>query len=360
MNTARRWLLVTAHFLCPLLFFTNLTRNPYISQIVLLNIALALAFAAWVWREVERPEGFRLPKLPIAWPLAAFTVIWGLSWLRAYYGHAEFFRPSMAAEGARSALFLLVNCLFPFWLAASAASEDDGATELELSPWIMFIFFWGLLWVAFPTMRTRVGVPADDFFGLAWNPYGALVWAAGLAAVGWLCRRGRMIDFLHLAFAAGFLASLYGVGQYFSYELVWPHVLNPYGGRAVSTFGNPNFLSTYNAALMPSALALFLVEKNTARRWAYGALFLVLGAALLATLTRSSWGGGSDRRGGAGVLVPAARAGQGAAPGGRPAVRPGRSTGAGVAVEHDLRGLHADLHRPPDRGVVHREARWTL
>lgn len=291
MNTARRWLLVTAHFMCPLLFFTNLTRNPYVTQIALLNATLALAFAAWSLREVQRPEGFKLPRIPIAWPLAAFTLAWGVSWLRAYYGHAAFFRPSMAAEGARSAIFLIVNCLVPFWLAATAASEDDGAAEVDLTPWIMFVVFWGLLWIAFPTMRTRLGAPADDFFSLAWDPYGALVWAAGLASAAWLCRRGRMIDYLHLAFAVGFLASLYGVCQYFSYELVWPHVLNPYGGRAVSTFGNPNFLSTYNAALMPSALALFLVEKDAARRWAYGALFLILGGALLATLTRSSWGG---------------------------------------------------------------------
>lgn len=291
MNTARRWLLVTAHFMCPLLFFTNLTRNPYVSQIALLNILLALAFAAWVWREMERPGGVKLPKLPVEWPLAAVVLVWAASWLRAYFGHAAFFKPSIAAEGARGAAFLLVNCMAAFWLAASAAAEDDGGSEISLGPWIAFVCFWGLLWIAFPSARTRVGAPTEDFFALAWDPYGAFVWAAGLGVTAWLCRRGRAIDFLHLAFAAGFLASLYGVCQYFNYELVWPNVLNPYGGRAVSTFGNPNFLSTYNAALMPSALALFLVEKSGARRWAYGLLFLILEAALLATLTRSSWGG---------------------------------------------------------------------
>ncbi len=291
MNTARRWLLVTAHFLCPLLFFTNLTRNPYVSQIALLNIAVALAFAAWVWRETQRPEGAKLPRLPIEWPLAAFIVVWAASWLRAYFGHVEFFRPSMAAEGARGGMFLLVTCAASFWLAASTAAEDDGSSDVALGPWIAFVCFWGLLWVAFPSARTRAGAATEDFFALAWDPYGACVWIAGLSAAGWLCRRGRIIDFLHLAFATGVLASMYGVCQYFNYELVWPNVLNPYGGRAVSTFGNPNFLSTYNAALMPSVLALFLVEKSGARRWAYGSLFLILEAALLATLTRSSWGG---------------------------------------------------------------------
>jgi tetratricopeptide (TPR) repeat protein len=291
MNTARRWLLVTAHFMCPLLFFTNLTRNPYVSQIALLNITLALAFACWAWSEAERPGGAKLLKLPVAWPLAAFLAVWAASWLRAYLLHPAFFKPSIAAEGTRGTIFLLVNCFAAFWLAASAAADDDGSSDAPLGPWIAFVVFWGLLWVAFPAMRTRAGSATEDFFGLAWEPYGAFVWAAGLGAAAWLCRRGRTIDFLHLAFAAGCLASLYGVGQYFNYELVWPNVLNPYGGRAVSTFGNPNFLSTYNAALMPSALALFLVEKDGARRWAYGLLFLILEGALLATLTRSSWGG---------------------------------------------------------------------
>ncbi len=291
MNTARRWLLVTAHFMCPLLFFTNLTRNPYVSQIALLNIALALAFAAWTWREYERKDGARLPQLPVELPLAAFLVAWAASWLRAYFGHAAFYRPSILAEGVRGATFLIVNCMAAFWLAASAAAEDDGTSDVALGPWLSFVVFWGLLWIAFPSARTRVGAGNEDFFGLAWEPYGALVWGAGLAAAAWLCRRGRMVDFLHLAFATGFLASMYGVCQYFNYELVWPNVLNPYGGRAVSTFGNPNFLSTYNAALMPSALALFFTEKSAARRWTYAVLFLILEAALLATLTRSSWGG---------------------------------------------------------------------
>lgn len=291
MNTARRWLLVTAHFMCPLLFFTNLTRNPYVTQIALLNICIALALAAWAWREAERPEGARLPLLPVAWPLAAFIAVWGASWLRAYLGHAEFFRPAIAAEGARAMIFLLGNCVAAFWLASTAAAEDDASSDVHLGHWTAFVVFWGLLWVAFPSARTRLGAAPDAFFALAWDPYGAFVWAVGLAAAGWLCRRGRTVDFLHLAFAAGFLASMYGVCQYFNYELVWPNVLNPYGGRAVSTFGNPNFLSTYNAALMPSALALFLAEKDGARRWTYGLLFLILEAALLATLTRSSWGG---------------------------------------------------------------------
>ena len=117
MIAARRWLLVGAHFLCPLLFFTNLTRNPYVTQIALLNAMLALAFAAWAAREALRGDGFRVPVAAISWPLTAFAAVWALSWTRAYFGHGDFFKPAMIAEGARGALFLVVNCLMAWWLS---------------------------------------------------------------------------------------------------------------------------------------------------------------------------------------------------------------------------------------------------
>ncbi|HAZ08955.1 MAG TPA: hypothetical protein DCZ01_10645 [Elusimicrobia bacterium] len=289
MNAARRWLLVVCHFVCPLLFFTNLTRNPYVTQIALLHAGAALALAAWAWTESGRDEGWRLPRVPVALPLALFAAAWALSWLRGYFGHAQFYRPAIAAEGARSAVFLLVVCVGTFVVAAAVAADDDAGSDVSLGAWIAFALVWGLLWTAFPQARARLAARPEDFRALAWDPYGALLWALGLAGAGWLTRRGRAADFLHLAFCAGFLASAYGVLQYFNWECVWPSALNPYGGRCVSTFGNPNFLSSYNVVLMPMALALAIEERRPARRWAYAGLFLTLEAALLATLTRSSW-----------------------------------------------------------------------
>lgn len=289
MNAARRWLLVACHFVCPLLFFTNLTRNPYITQIALLHACTALALAAWAWSEGTRPEGWRIPRLPVTAPLALFAAVWGLSLLRSYFGHVEFYRPAILAEGGRAAVFYLVICLATFAVAAGVATQDDGSTDVPLGSWIVFTLAWGLLWTAFPQARTRLPARPEDFWSLAWDPYGALLWGLGLAGAFWLTKRGRVADFLHLAFCAGFLASAYGVLQYFNMEVVWPNVLNPYGGRAVSTFGNPNFLSSYVVVLMPIALALFLEERKTWRRASYAVLFLTLEAALLATLTRSSW-----------------------------------------------------------------------
>ncbi len=291
MTEIRRWLLISCHFVGPLLFFTNLTRNPYVTQIAIVNAGMALALSAWAWSEASRPEGWRVPRLPVTIPLGLFLAAWAASWLRSYAVHPAFFRPAIVAEGARNGLFLLAVCVATFVVSAALANEDDGSADVSLGAWLAFALGWGLLWTGYAAARARVVGRPEDFSALIWDPYGTCLWIAGLLGAGWLTRRGRVVDFVHLALCAGFLASAYGLIQYFNMEFIWPYTLNPYGGRAVSTFGNPNFLSSFDVALMPVALALFLVEKPGARRLAYGALFLIFEGALFATLTRSSWGG---------------------------------------------------------------------
>ncbi len=287
---ARRFLWVVLHFFCPLVFFTNLTRNPYITQIVLLNVGVLAMGLLWVAQESGRPEGWRVPRTPVWAPWALFLTVWAVSWAWAYATLPAFYRPSMQAEGARGTLFLLVNAALVFVVSAAyASSEEKGDDEVSLFPWIAFILVWGLLWTTYPSLRARPTGRPEDLWSHIWDPCGAFLWAVGLTGAAWLTRRGRVTDYLHLAFGVGFLSSVYGVLQYFNIEVVWPQILNPYGGRAVSTFGNPNFLSSYIVVLMPAALGLFIVEKAPGRRFVYGTLFVALHSALLATLTRSSW-----------------------------------------------------------------------
>jgi tetratricopeptide (TPR) repeat protein/O-antigen ligase len=290
-STVRRWLLVVCHFVAPLIFFTNLTRNPYVTQIALVQAGLAISLAAWAWTEAGRADGWRFPRVPGALALALFAAFWLLSFARAYFVLPVFFRASMAMQGSDALMFEGAVCLAAFVVAAALAAEDDGTSDVSLGAWAGFAVGWGLLWTVFPQARGRVYGPPESFGPLFWDPYGGIVWALGLCGAIRLTRRGRSADFLHLALCVGFLASAYGVLQYFNMDVVWPYTLNPYGGRAVSTFGNPNFLSSYDVALMPIALALFLREKSAARRLIYAGAFLTLEAALLATLTRSSWAG---------------------------------------------------------------------
>lgn len=84
-------------------------------------------------------------------------------------------------------------------------------------------------------------------------------------------------------------SAVYALLQWGGMEPLWPQKVNPFPGRPVSTYGNPNFLST----AMCLAIPLVLWELGAARTWAgicaAGGLALVFLAALTATLTRSSY-----------------------------------------------------------------------
>ena len=108
--------LVTAFFVSPLLFFTDLTRNPYYLQITLLNSAVLLA-AALLLADAIRRRSWPLPPNILYVPLAALLAVMALSFIRAYFGHAVFFRPSILSEFTRAGVFTVVNCVLIFLLA---------------------------------------------------------------------------------------------------------------------------------------------------------------------------------------------------------------------------------------------------
>jgi O-antigen ligase/Tfp pilus assembly protein PilF len=281
----QNFFLVVAFFVAPLLFFTNLTRNPYITQICLLNIAIAFALTAWAF---QKASTIKTLSTSLNGPLGMWTLIGFLSLGWAFFRHAPFFRPSVFNEGAGHEIFWLLNCLGAFALGVISSRELEGVAEPpNIVPWTFFCVAWGSLWFLFPQMRSFSAAPSDTS-GLTWDSYGACLWGSGIACVFWLCRKGRWMDYLHLALAVGFLASAYGILQYFNLEFIWPYALNPYGGRAVSTFGNPNFLSSYDVILIPFCVALWARSKGI-RRYCYGFFVLIFEAGLLCTLTRSSW-----------------------------------------------------------------------
>jgi hypothetical protein len=181
MKTTRQALLTVLLFVSPLLFFTNLTRNPYVTQICALNIALLL------WAALFGADAFMgkasLPRTPVDAPLAGWLSVCIVSWLVGYFGHAAFFRSSMINEGLRAFLFLLGNALVPFYLAALLGREG-GLEEVPLAQWAVFSIAWGFLWTLFPQLRGPNAAPAD-IFGHFWDGYGAFVWAAGIGGVCW-------------------------------------------------------------------------------------------------------------------------------------------------------------------------------
>lgn len=277
-------LLTAAFFVAPLLFFTGLTRNPYYFQIALLNAAV-LGAAALFFAASLRTGDCPVSPAPVNKPLAALALVYLASFLFSYFSHPAFYRPAMAAEGLRVGLFFLVNCLAVFYLARRVPFAGD--EEVPAGRWLALVLGWGALWLLFPFLRSPAG--GDGLLDRMLDPYGFLVWSAGFGAAWLLIRRCRQEDVLHLALAAGAVASLYGVLEYFHVELVWAKLVNPYGNRSVSTFGNPNFISSYVVLFLPLAASLLMRARTGTGRAFYGLVFLAYEGMVLCSLTRSSW-----------------------------------------------------------------------
>ena len=278
-------LLAAAFFVSPLLFFTSLTRNPYYLQITLLNASLLGAAALFVFASL-RKKAWLLPSTALSRPLAALALIYLASFAWSWFGHAAFFRPAMASEGLKAGMFFLVNCLAVFYLSVSVPFGGREA-EVPAGKWLGLVLGWGALWFLFPLLRLP---PAgDSLLDRLFDPYGALVWVSGFTAVYMLIRRLRHEDILHLAMSAGAVAALYGILEYFHIELVWARLVNPYGNRSVSTFGNPNFISSYVVLFLPLAASLLMKADTGVKRFYYGLVFLSYEGMLMCSLTRSSW-----------------------------------------------------------------------
>ncbi|HCJ67413.1 MAG TPA: hypothetical protein DHV62_08875 [Elusimicrobia bacterium] len=232
----KKWLIYALIFIAPLIFFTDLTRNPYYFQIVLLNISVIFLWGIYLLDGLRKKKTV-LFSTPLDKPLLIFLLLAIVSWLHSFFlSHPGFaqnglyisFHPelklSIFSEGSRNFLFLLVNWFLVYYAA---------------------IFF----------------LEKKEF-----------VWKV-----------------IRLSYFTAVVASVYGILQYFSIELIWPKVLNPFGGRCVSTFGNPNFLSPFLVLVLPLTFTEYLLSEKKNMRLFYFLINFILFWALICTMTRSSW-----------------------------------------------------------------------
>lgn len=232
----RNWIFYFLIIVTPLLFFTNLTRNPYYLQIVMVNIGIILLWLTYLYESIKKKK-LTLYPTPLDKPLLIFLGIVLLSWLVAYifppalFTRNEIFkgfigqlRCSMFSEGWRNILFVFINWGLLFWA---------------------MVYF-----VDSSKLRDKI---------------------------------------LYVSFFTATVASVYGILQYYGIELIWPNVLNPYGGRCVSTFGNPNFLSSFLITMLPILMIKYFLADKITVRLSYLLLNFVVFWALVCTLTRSSW-----------------------------------------------------------------------
>ncbi|MCB4792703.1 MAG: tetratricopeptide repeat protein [Elusimicrobia bacterium] len=218
------YILYLTLFIPPLIFFTDLTRNPYYFQIVLVNSLTLLLWITWLVKGIKDRE-VTLYRTPLDLQLGAFLLIATVSWLVILLENfnTPYLKYSVYSEGSKRWFYLLVNSVLVYYIP-----------------------------VYFLNKETRN-------------------------------------KFVNIIILASFIASVYGVLQYFGIEFIWSKVLNPFGGRSVSTFGNPNFLSSYLVLLFPVIFVFYIQSKSSLARLYYFIVFSSNFAALLCTMTRSSW-----------------------------------------------------------------------
>lgn len=281
-----RWLLAFIQAVCPLLFFTNLTRNPYYTQIALLNVCIALCGLLWAFEAFRRKE-WALPRVPTEWPMLFFIGAALVSTILGLMAH-PLLRTGLGYEGVRVWLFTLVNTFMAFYLPLLFV-KPVFLNQRKLSIWsdIILAVIWGVCWFGFQSMKTRV---PQMLFENVWDFYGAVLWV--LAGIYMIVRtkNGEAIEFFHVIFAVTFLAGAYAILQYFGRDMIWGSLIQPYGGRPVSTFGNPNFLSSYLMLVAPLAFVFALKAEKT-EAWGYLVILFVAVIAVLCTLTRSTYVG---------------------------------------------------------------------
>ncbi len=121
---------------------------------------------------------------------------------------------------------------------------------------------------------------------LTWLAYGALTalsacTVTGLARIRWLV--GAVL-------AAATVMAAVGLAQHIGWAVV-PEDFDRRGmARAWGTIGSPLALGAYLVLLLPLPISLYAQTTHPGWRWIYGAVVVLLYAALVATRTRAAWG----------------------------------------------------------------------
>lgn len=117
----------------PLLFFTDLTRNPYYTQITLFNVLLSLLWLGWLVQGV-RAGRWCWRSTAVDLPLTVLLVVAFLSWGWSWWRHPAM-RTPITHEGARNTLFLFMNWALVYWFVVQSLPEGWVRWSWRLIGW---------------------------------------------------------------------------------------------------------------------------------------------------------------------------------------------------------------------------------
>ncbi|WP_458402507.1 O-antigen ligase family protein [Candidatus Avelusimicrobium sp.] len=278
-----RFLLSACFLAVPLMFFTDLTSNPFTIQSVLLYIVLACMYGVSAARFLRAGHiNFTRTFFDLAFII--YIVACLVSWLSAVSAAPQYMRQTLFYNFLDFGSLLLVIALGAYVISKNVVFS--GVIESKTNYILLFIV-WGGLWFLLPQLKTNF--PGESFFAKVFDWYGLLLWGVGLWLGTRVLSKLTQENVLVLSFVACALACMYGVFQGFGLDILWPFDMNQFASKAFSTFGNPNFLSSFVVMLLPALLVYYLRTESRKDICVYGFLVLVYLFYLSFSLCRSCW-----------------------------------------------------------------------
>jgi len=114
--------------ICPLIFLTNTTRNPYVIQGVIFQIGLSLILAIWLVK-INLRRQIVLPRTYLDRPILLFSLVCLLSVAYSFLIHPEM-KLAILSFAGRNLLFLFLNCIFVFYMTVSLLKDERNIKRL--------------------------------------------------------------------------------------------------------------------------------------------------------------------------------------------------------------------------------------
>jgi|GEM_PF-2404978 len=278
-----RMLLAATFLVVPLIFFTDLTANPFFAQNVLLYLLIAAIYGTIAFQFL-RTQHMEVTKTFFDLAFFLYVISCAMGWLVSVSSAPQALRQTLFYGLLNYGTLLLVVAVGAYMISKNVVFS--GTIESKTN-YILLFFVWGGLWYLAPLLKTTPS--SETFLAQLWDWYAALLWVLGIWLGMRVLKKLTQENIFVLIFVAVFLACCYGVLQALGLDFLWPFEINQFATRAFSTFGNPNFLSSAVVMLLPALFVYYMRTDSKKDVVVYGLLVLVYVLYLSFGLARSCW-----------------------------------------------------------------------
>lgn len=278
-----RALLAATFLVVPLIFFTDLTANPFFAQNVLLYLLIAAIYGTIAFQFL-RTQHIEVTKTFFDLAFFLYVISCAMGWLVCVSSAPQALRQTLFYGLLNYGTLLLIVSVGAYMISKNVVFS--GTIESKTN-YILLFFVWGGLWYLAPLLKTTSS--SETFLAQLWDWYAVLLWVLGIWLGMRVLKKLTQENIFVLIFVAVFLACGYGVFQALGLDFLWPFEINQFATRAFSTFGNPNFLSSAVVMLLPALLVYYMRTDSKKDVVVYGLLVLVYVLYLSFGLARSCW-----------------------------------------------------------------------